>query len=197
MVVQPPIPSFVCVEHRREAFQADDAEGVAEARVVECARRVRIFEPHAQRHRRHIARRRHEDDRLAMRPRDAAAAPGPKPRDRLEQGAFGVLFAGDENVIAWLHLQVGLAQGEAPGGRREPQLVEDDQFFVPPVHSIRLSPSPSLSSVNSVLRKLATRCSVARQSAMPEKLLTYHPNACCTWLNAPTTIINLPKVMPP
>ena len=51
--------------------------------------------------------------------------------------------------------------------------------------------------VRIVLRKLATRNSVARQSAMLEKLSTNHRSDCCTWLKAPTTIISSPKLIAP
>jgi hypothetical protein len=120
VVAQPPIPPLVLVEHGREVFERDDGERLADLRLVESLRRMGIGERLAQRPGWHVARRRHEDNRLAMRTRDAATAPGPKSGDRLEQRAFGVPIAGDEHAIARFDLQMGFAQGEAPIGRRDP-----------------------------------------------------------------------------
>ena len=44
---------------------------------------------------------------------------------------------------------------------------------------------------------MATRSSVARQSAMLLKLSMNQRRACCTWMKAPTAIIISPKVRSP
>ena len=78
-----------------------------------------------------------------------------------------------------------------PDGAAIREVVNHDRLVFP---LIQLNPILVLAEfviVKSVFRKLATRSSVARQSATLEKLSTYHRSACCTWLKAPTTIMRL------
>src|ERR1700738_280208 len=62
---------------------------------------------------------------------------------------------------------------------------------------MRLSKSCRSSVVVRAYRKLATRCRVARQSAMVLKLSTNQRREDCAWVNAAAAIIRPPKEILP
>src|SRR5208283_4436217 len=141
-------------------------------------------------------RRWDENDRLARRTGDPAAAPWPKSAYRPEHQGFLSLVADDEHALAGLQLDVSLDRLDGAGRGGDREVVHPDAPVVGFRHFDWPAFRPRSSIVESVLRKLATRRSVARQSAMLGKLSTNHRSDCCTWLNAPTSIMSSPKVMP-
>ena len=91
------------------------------------------------------------------------------------------MFTDNEDAFAGLQIQMRLAQHDATCRRRDVKIVEcGSTGRQSRPRSMRLALRPSLSMVRIDFRKLATRNSVARQSAMLEKLSTNQRSEDCT-----------------
>ncbi len=195
VLAQFPIPALRGVEQRREAFEAQPEQGARECALAETLSLQGIGQDLAQGSARQVRGAAGQiEDLLAPRADDAAASPGPQPRERAEQLCFSRARSAQ--------YQGALAGGERDLGLLEPVGVGGGHYFeIVDLHRTRIAlrVSDAAADIQRLLRghqgaaKLATRSRVARQSAMALKLSMNQRSDDCAWVNAPAAIMSPPN----